>query len=74
MIPPTLAISAASSALGLISSVASQRHQHTGGSEQHERHRQTRRQPPPIKGKENDVVNQAEFMKLLIAQLRTRTR
>jgi flagellar basal-body rod modification protein FlgD len=62
MIPPSLAISAASSALGLISSVASSATSNTSGTG-------STSGSTPIRGKENDVVNQAEFMKLLIAQL-----
>lgn len=61
MIPPTLIVSAASSALGLISSMAS-------NATSNEAPIATGSTTAPTK-KENDVVNQAEFMKLLIAQL-----
>jgi flagellar basal-body rod modification protein FlgD len=73
MIPPSLAISAATSAFDLISSVASaatsngsgdtSKTSGTGGTGG------TGATTGTGKGKENDVVNQAEFMKLLIAQL-----
>ena len=71
MIPPSLAISAASSALGLISSVASAATSNTGATSNTSGTSATGSTAgsTPIKGKENDVVNQAEFMKLLIAQL-----
>src|SRR5690349_20163429 len=74
MIPPTLALSAASSALGLVSSLASSatssasnttntgtNNSATGTSSATGGNAST--------GSANDVVNQAEFMKLLIAQL-----
>jgi flagellar basal-body rod modification protein FlgD len=67
MIPPTLAISAATSALGLISSVASNAtssSSNTGNSQPISAGSSSQ-----IPGKEKDVVNQAEFMKLLVAQL-----
>ena len=60
MIPPTLIASAASSALGLVSSLASSA---TAGNDA------TKSTATTTKPKEADVVNQAEFMKLLIAQL-----
>ncbi len=70
MIPPSLAISAASTALGLISSVASNATSNTSGtnSATGSGNIATGSANAPTK-KENDVVNQAEFMKLLIAQL-----
>ncbi len=60
MIPPSLIASAASSVLGMVSSAAS-----SAGSGSN---LATGSVAPSTK-KENDVVNQAEFMKLLIAQL-----
>jgi flagellar basal-body rod modification protein FlgD len=68
MIPPGLAISAASTALGLISSVASSAtsgNTATSGSSGPT----ASGSPSVVKGGEKDVVNQAEFMKLLVAQL-----
>ena len=65
MIPPTLIASAASSALGLISSVASNATSPAGGSSAPLATGST----TAPRDKQNDVVNQAEFMKLLIAQL-----
>jgi flagellar basal-body rod modification protein FlgD len=62
MIPPTLIASAASSAFGLVSSMAS------SATSNGEAPIATGSTTAPTK-KENDVVNQAEFMKLLIAQL-----
>ncbi len=64
MIPAGLAISAASSALGLMSSVAQAATSSDGTSGTDSGTGTT-----AAKGRENDVVNQAEFMKLLIAQL-----
>ena len=63
MIPPSLIVSAASSALGLISSVASSAASSSTGTTG------TTSTGATTKGKENGVVNQAEFMKLLVAQL-----
>ena len=71
MIPPGLAVSAASSVLGLISSVASRATSTSApasGSTASSTPILTGTTTPATK-KENDVVNQAEFMKLLIAQL-----
>lgn len=67
MIPPGLAISAASSALGLISSVASRA---TSGSAATAATTASDNGGTSIvTGKQKDVVDQAEFMKLLVAQL-----
>jgi flagellar basal-body rod modification protein FlgD len=63
VIPPTLIASAASSAIGLVSSLASSA---TAGSEATGAAPATGAAAKPQK---SDVVNQAEFMKLLIAQL-----
>lgn len=70
MIPPGLAISAASSVLGLISSVASNATSNSAPSNGSDGTSAiaTGTKTPATK-KENDIVNQAEFMKLLIAQL-----
>lgn len=65
MIPPTLIASAASSALGLVSALASNATSNTSESGASVA-TGTR---TPATDKQNDVVNQAEFMKLLIAQL-----
>lgn len=80
MIPPSLAISAATSAFSLISSIASKATSNgnasttgtngtgaTSGTNGTSGTGTTG--TSAVKGKENDVVNQAEFMKLLIAQL-----
>jgi flagellar basal-body rod modification protein FlgD len=76
MIPPSLAISAATSAFDLISSVASAATSNgssdtskTGATGSTASTSGTGATTGTGKGKENDVVNQAEFMKLLIAQL-----
>ncbi|MEB2285777.1 MAG: hypothetical protein B6D46_10975 [Polyangiaceae bacterium UTPRO1] len=73
MIPPALALSTASSALGLITAVASNATSNgaagaasSGGSTSGAG---AATAAGAGKGRENDVVNQAEFMKLLIAQL-----
>ncbi len=68
MIPPSLAISAATSALGLVSSVASNATSSTAGSSGTGGTSSTSGTSTGA-GRESDVVNQAEFMKLLIAQL-----
>ena len=81
MIPPTLAVSAATSAFSLISSIASNAMSNgrssscnaattngTSGTGSTTGTSSTGATGAP-KGRENDVVNQAEFMKLLIAQL-----
>jgi flagellar basal-body rod modification protein FlgD len=68
MIPPTLIAAAASSALGLISSVASQATSNTGSTTGSNAPLATGSTTAP-RDKQNDVVNHAEFMKLLIAQL-----
>jgi flagellar basal-body rod modification protein FlgD len=70
MIPPTLIASAASSAIGLISSLASSATSSSKASaaSSNEAPLAAGTSTPATK-KENDVVNQAEFMKLLIAQL-----
>jgi flagellar basal-body rod modification protein FlgD len=67
MIPPGLAISAASTAFDLISSVASSATKASDTTSSTGTTGTTGTTAP--KGKENDVVNQAEFMKLLVAQL-----
>lgn len=67
MIPPSLIVSAASSALGLISSIASSATSSstaTNGTSSG-----TASTGATTRGKQNEVVNQAEFMKLLVAQL-----
>jgi flagellar basal-body rod modification protein FlgD len=73
MIPPSLIVSAASSALGLISSVASNATSSntatTGTTNTGTTNTGTTNTGTTTKPKGNDVVNQAEFMKLLIAQL-----
>ena len=70
MIPPGLAVSAASSVLGLISSVASRATSNSAPSSgSNDTTPILTGTPTPATKKENDVVNQAEFMKLLIAQL-----
>lgn len=75
MIPPSLAISAATSAFGLISSIASSATSNsTNGTSSSTGTKSTTgttgaSNQAPGTGKENDVVNQAEFMKLLVAQL-----
>lgn len=73
MIPPTLAASVASSALGLISSVASNATSNSGSSNSTSgtngsANIATGSTRAPT-DKQKDVVNQAEFMKLLVAQL-----
>ena len=73
MIPPGLIVSAASSALGLISSIASSATSSTtatsGTSGTGATGTSGATGVTAAKGKGNDVVNQAEFMKLLVAQL-----
>ena len=75
MIPPSLAISAATSAYGLISSVVqnatSSGSNGTNGTSGSSGSSGTSGTSGTTtgKGRENEVVNQAEFMKLLIAQL-----
>lgn len=74
MIPPSLAISAATSAYGLISSIASNATSNTGNAASSPTTSGTSGASSASaasagRGRENDVVNQAEFMKLLIAQL-----
>jgi flagellar basal-body rod modification protein FlgD len=64
MIPPSLIVSAASSALGLISSIAS-----SATSSNTATTGTTGPATTAIKGKGKDVVDQAEFMKLLVTQL-----
>ena len=76
MIPPTLAASVASSALGLVSSLASNATSNSGssggangtGSTSGSGNIATGSTKAPT-DKQKDVVNQAEFMKLLVAQL-----
>jgi flagellar basal-body rod modification protein FlgD len=70
MIPPTLAASVATSALGLISSVASNATSNSGSSTATNGtgNIATGSTKAPT-DKQKDVVNQAEFMKLLVAQL-----
>lgn len=73
MIPPTLAASVATSALGLISSVASNATSNSGSSNSTNGtsgsgNIATGSTKAPT-DKQKDVVNQAEFMKLLVAQL-----
>ena len=70
MIPPGLIVSAASSALGLISSIASSATSSTTGTSGTSGTGATGTSgATTAKSKGNDVVNQAEFMKLLVAQL-----
>ena len=73
MIPPSLIVSAASSVLGLISSVASSATSSnaaaSGTTKTGSTNTGTTNTGTTTKPKENDIVNQAEFMKLLIAQL-----
>jgi flagellar basal-body rod modification protein FlgD len=76
MIPPTLAASVATSALGLISSVASNATSNNGSSNGTTGTNGTNGSGNIATGstkaptdKQKDVVNQAEFMKLLVAQL-----
>jgi flagellar basal-body rod modification protein FlgD len=73
MIPPTLAASVATSALGLISSIASNATSNSSNSSGTDTSNSTKPisagSSSQIPGKEKDVVNQAEFMKLLVAQL-----
>lgn len=73
MIPPTLAASVATSALGLISSVASNATSNSGSTSgtngtNGSGNIATGSTRAPT-DKQKDVVNQAEFMKLLVAQL-----
>lgn len=73
MIPPTLAASVATSALGLISSVASNATSNSGSTSgtngtNGSGNIATGSTKAPT-DKQKDVVNQAEFMKLLVAQL-----
>jgi len=70
MIPPGLIVSAASSALGLISSIASGVTSSTTATSGTSGTGATGTSAATAaKSKGNDVVNQAEFMKLLVAQL-----
>jgi flagellar basal-body rod modification protein FlgD len=70
MIPPSLIVSAASSALGLISSIASSAtSSNTGTSGTSGTGATAAIGTTPTRGMGNDVVNQAEFMKLLVTQL-----
>ena len=72
MIPPSLAISAVSSAFGLISSVASAATSNGSDATSNTTGTGATGSTGSTGGttnKQNDVVNQAEFMKLLIAQL-----
>ena len=70
MIPPGLIVSAASSALGLISSIASGVTSSTTATSGTSGTGATGTSgATAAKSKGNDVVNQAEFMKLLVAQL-----
>ena len=70
MIPPGLIVSAASSALGLISSIASSATSSTTGtSGTSDTGASGTSGATAAKSQGNDVVNQAEFMKLLVAQL-----
>jgi flagellar basal-body rod modification protein FlgD len=84
MIPPSLAISAATSAFSLISSIASKATSNgtnassgsgsnsfatNGTNTTSSTGTSGTGKTGAVKGKENDIVNQAEFMKLLIAQL-----
>ena len=66
MIPPNLAVTAASSALGLIASVASNATSSSTGTPDASN---AASGGSLVTGKAKDVVNQAEFMKLLVAQL-----
>ena len=68
MIPPSLIVSAASSALGLLSSVASSATSSNAAASGTTK-TGTTNTGTTTKPKANDVVNQAEFMKLLVAQL-----
>jgi flagellar basal-body rod modification protein FlgD len=68
MIPPSLVASVASSAFGLISSVASNATSSSSATSGSTGTSSTSG-GTATKPQENDVVNQAEFMKLLIAQL-----
>lgn len=74
MIPPTLALSAASSALGLVSSIASSATASTSsttntGASNGATGTGSTTGSSTSTGDASDVVNQADFMKLLIAQL-----
>ncbi len=74
MIPPSLAISAATAAIGVISSIASNATSNgSNGSSTSGTGSSTGTNGTGTTGKitdkKNDVVNQAEFMKLLVAQL-----
>ena len=70
MIPPGLIVSAASSALGLISSVASSAtSNNTGSTSGTSGSSKSGSGAAAIPDRKTDVVNQAEFMKLLVAQL-----
>jgi flagellar basal-body rod modification protein FlgD len=69
MIPPTLIASAASSALGLVSSLASSATAPSDGTGTTNGAGAAGGTGAAATNKANDVVNQAEFMKLLIAQL-----
>jgi flagellar basal-body rod modification protein FlgD len=69
MIPPGLIVSAASSALGLISSVASSATSKSTGTSDTNGISTAGSGTAALSDRKNDVVNQAEFMKLLVAQL-----